>query len=99
MRTEVGGWVYTVRGPRSITKFQMETTSDTPRAKNFLGPSRYIPELDGIRAVAVWMVVCLHLTDVSKLPAQVGAAIPPWLMFALDHGWLGVDLFFIPRAP
>jgi len=41
------------------------------------------------------MVVCLHLTDVSKLPAQVGAAIPPWLMFALDHGWLGVDLFFI----
>lgn len=73
----------------------METTSGAPGATAFLGPSRYIPELDGVRALAVWMVIALHLTDLSRLPGAASGAIPAWLMFVLSHGWFGVDLFFI----
>ena len=73
----------------------MESTAGTPEAKVLPGPGKYIPELDGIRAIAVWMVVSLHLSDTTKLSDNVSASIPQWLASILGHGWLGVDLFFI----
>jgi hypothetical protein len=47
----------------------------------------YVPAFDGIRAVAILPVVCLH----------VGAASLPDgnLLFQLSRGWCGVDLFFV----
>lgn len=51
-----------------------------------------IPELDGLRAIAVLMVMAEHMYDGWKLPPL---AMPRSIFFLLTHGWLGVDLFFI----
>jgi peptidoglycan/LPS O-acetylase OafA/YrhL len=54
-----------------------------------------IPELDGIRAIAIWMVLLVHV--ITAFPNPQGAlTVLPWSMqVALGHGWLGVDLFFM----
>lgn len=54
--------------------------------------SSRVPELDGVRAIAVWWVLLFHLFPnsnpaVSKMPLVVRQII--------SHGWLGVDLFFV----
>lgn len=67
----------------------------TVGVKQRFGAGLHIPELDGIRAAAVWMVVLGHLQGGWTLPAYVKASIPGPLRTALGHGWLGVDLFFV----
>jgi peptidoglycan/LPS O-acetylase OafA/YrhL len=54
-----------------------------------------IPELDGIRAIAIWMVLLVHV--ITAFPNPQGAlSFLPWSMqVAIGHGWLGVDLFFM----
>jgi peptidoglycan/LPS O-acetylase OafA/YrhL len=55
-------------------------------------PARiHVPALDGLRGVAILMVLVLHL---------VGAAAsdpsgPRWLNQIIGAGWIGVDLFFV----
>jgi peptidoglycan/LPS O-acetylase OafA/YrhL len=51
---------------------------------------RYIPELDGVRAVAVTLVLLFHCVIVPE--HGVVAAI---LRHILSKGWVGVDLFFV----
>jgi peptidoglycan/LPS O-acetylase OafA/YrhL len=53
----------------------------------------YFPELDGLRTLAVLMVILLHVLSITDLnPAQIKAH--PLLRFGLN-GQLGVDLFFV----
>ena len=54
-----------------------------------------IPELDGIRAIAIWMVLLVHV--ITGFPNPEGALnFLPWsVQVAIGHGWLGVDLFFM----
>lgn len=54
-----------------------------------------IAELDGFRAIAVWMVILDHLIDGWPLPLESVAWIPRPLFVVVTHGWLGVDLFFV----
>jgi peptidoglycan/LPS O-acetylase OafA/YrhL len=54
-----------------------------------------VPELDGFRAIAVWMVLGAHLVDGWRLPAGALRGVPAPLVFVLSRGWLGVDLFFV----
>jgi peptidoglycan/LPS O-acetylase OafA/YrhL len=54
-----------------------------------------IPELDGIRAIAIWMVLIAHVFYGWSTSEQAFARIPGFVMQAISHGWLGVDLFFI----
>lgn len=57
---------------------------------------RYIPELDGVRAIAVLMVMLMHIlitNDQSK--AALESVAPGVLILLIGHGWLGVDLFFV----
>jgi peptidoglycan/LPS O-acetylase OafA/YrhL len=59
-------------------------------------PAR-IPELDGIRALAIWLVLIFHAVA-TPAATRVGATLTGWhaaLWQAIDHGWLGVDLFFV----
>lgn len=51
---------------------------------------RYQPRLDGIRAIAVTLVLLVHCVP---LPAD-GSRVAWALRHTLSNGWLGVDLFF-----
>ena len=55
--------------------------SPPPKAVN-----RRIPELDGLRGIAILLVLMFHLT-----PAKV----PLLAAYFIQAGWLGVDLFFV----
>jgi len=54
-----------------------------------------VPELDGIRAIAVWMVLLAHAF--YGFPNAPGALdrFPSPILQVISHGWLGVDLFFL----
>ena len=54
-----------------------------------------IPELDGIRSIAIWMVLILHIFYGWVPSDHDFAPIPSFVMLVVGHGWLGVDLFFV----
>lgn len=54
-----------------------------------------IPELDGVRALAIWMVLICHMFYGYPVPDGALSSIPHALLEVIGHGWLGVDLFFI----
>jgi peptidoglycan/LPS O-acetylase OafA/YrhL len=56
---------------------------------------RRIPELDGIRALAIWMVLLAHALFGFTNPSGALASVPAPVLQILGHGWLGVDLFFL----
>ncbi|HYZ16454.1 MAG TPA: acyltransferase [Candidatus Acidoferrum sp.] len=56
-----------------------------------------VGELDGIRAIAIWLVLIIHITMRGDT-ARAGAALQGVgriAFVAVDHMWLGVDLFFV----
>src|SRR5437879_3615839 len=55
----------------------------------------HISELDGIRAIAIWMVLGLHLFVPDEESVQALMRWPEPLLLVIGHGWLGVDLFFV----
>ena len=55
---------------------------------------RRLPPLDGLRAVAVSMVIALHWLVRTPVGARWGVEWPR-LHAVLDLGWCGVDLFFV----
>lgn len=66
---------------------EAEPAIASSRPRSF--PGR-LAALDGIRALAIMMVIVFHTTSIVRLPL-------PWLgPFATPvvHGWMGVDLFF-----
>lgn len=59
---------------------------------------RFIPEVDGLRFIAVSAVVLLHLRGLTIVKHMAGAAIQPseqWLFNLLSIGHCGVQLFFV----
>ncbi len=55
----------------------------------------HIGELDGIRAIAIWMVLVLHVFVPDEESSRALAGFPRSLLLIMGHGWLGVDLFFV----
>jgi len=56
---------------------------------------RRIPELDGIRAIAIWMVLAVHIqAGYDNAPGAL-SFLPRPVRLIFGHGWLGVDLFFV----
>jgi peptidoglycan/LPS O-acetylase OafA/YrhL len=69
-----------------------------PRPESHRGedPANYIPELDGIRGIAVLMVIFHHIAQSFPGFAAKSAAqhvLHAWLRITTP-GWLGVDVFF-----
>ena len=54
-----------------------------------------VPELDGIRALAIWMVLVDHIFLGWPVAENAYARMPGPVFQAISHGWLGVDLFFV----
>lgn len=52
---------------------------------------RHLPALDGIRGLAILVVLLHHFTPA----ATGGTATTRWLLTVLHSGWVGVDLFFV----
>ncbi len=50
---------------------------------------RYLPELDGVRGIAVLLVMVMHFADPDI------HALPHWMMSVLGNGAAGVDIFFV----
>src|SRR5438270_4497146 len=72
---------------RILARFSRETTS-----------GRFIPEMDGLRFVAIAMVILFHLN--GYLAAKSGASLAPgaqsgWLAQVALVGFRGVELFFV----
>jgi peptidoglycan/LPS O-acetylase OafA/YrhL len=56
----------------------------------------YIPELDGIRAIAVLMVVMMHVLAPDDQSSNALLTVAPRVLTGfIGHGWLGVGLFFV----
>jgi peptidoglycan/LPS O-acetylase OafA/YrhL len=56
----------------------------------------HVPELDGVRAIAVLMVVFMHLLTLDEQSSAAFLRVAPRaLNVIIGHGWLGVDLFFV----
>ena len=51
-----------------------------------------IPELDGLRGIAILLVVCLHYIGIQ---GATGGPITKLLHRIVELGWSGVDLFFV----
>lgn len=54
-----------------------------------------VPELDGIRAIAIWMVLVSHMFFGWPVADGAFKYIPRAVLQGISHGWLGVDLFFV----
>ncbi len=54
-----------------------------------------IPELDGFRALAVWLVVVHHAFYAFPFRKDLWANVPSIFVGVVKAGWLGVDLFFV----
>jgi peptidoglycan/LPS O-acetylase OafA/YrhL len=62
----------------------------SPRAKSLSG--RHLPELDGLRGIAVTLVVLFHEFAMVEKPLATPAS---YLSRLCILGWSGVDLFFV----
>lgn len=62
-------------------------------ASRSIHSSRRIPELDGLRGLAIGLVLVWHYLG-SPLDPEIGAAAP-FLRRSLSLAWSGVDLFFV----
>ena len=76
-----------VTNPTNATAVGCTDLADETHAGTIAG--RSIPALDGIRGIAILLVLAYHY--VFFLPEST-----PWhLRRIFDYGWMGVDLFFV----
>jgi peptidoglycan/LPS O-acetylase OafA/YrhL len=67
-------------------------TARASSTHQLLRPDVHVPALDGVRGLAIALVVLLHFAQVLVPPAgTVGEAVAG----VLAQGWVGVDLFFV----
>jgi peptidoglycan/LPS O-acetylase OafA/YrhL len=64
-----------------------------PESSSPLTPSRRIPELDGLRGVAIGLVLCFHYFTIST--ASPSSHLLTYLHASTRLFWSGVDLFFV----
>ena len=64
--------------------------NQTPRG--FEGRSTFI---DALRGVAAFGVACYHITRYEPAPQASREIIPGFLQQWFDHGWMGVQVFFV----
>ena len=63
---------------------------DPPRA--FQGRSTFV---DALRGIAALSVACYHIFRYGPLPELADPVVPGILKLWFDHGWMGVQVFFV----
>jgi len=61
------------------------------RLRRVTTSGRYFPEIDGLRFIAIFSVICFHLYAQTR---KVSSQLPPFLDIIVSHGDRGVRLFF-----
>jgi peptidoglycan/LPS O-acetylase OafA/YrhL len=75
----------------SATTQQVDTSAIPP--DRLSGDKRRIPELDGLRGIAISLVLIHHF--VISLTSPASPLYNRWIHLVLDAAWTGVDLFFV----
>ena len=73
------------QAPNSAAGTSAHSGATSPRVTG------HLPALDGLRGLAILLVLLRHFTEGAELRSKSGR----WLAAALDAGWIGVDLFFV----
>jgi peptidoglycan/LPS O-acetylase OafA/YrhL len=55
----------------------------------------HVPALDGVRGIAIALVLALHFGGAADFPLRISHALGSWLDRLCYAGWTGVDLFFV----
>jgi len=63
-----------------------------PASRAFEGRSTFI---DALRGIAAFSVACYHIYRYGPLPEAAEKAMPRPLAIWFDHGWIGVQVFFV----
>lgn len=61
-------------------------------SRSFEGRSTFI---DALRGIAAFSVACYHIYRYGPLPELAVDYIPTFLQVWFDHGWIGVQVFFV----
>ncbi len=70
-----------------------DSATHRPLSEDFdLAKTKHIPALDGVRGIAIILVLFVHLTPDSHVRAN---RLLEWIYKFLWSGWIGVDLFFV----
>ena len=85
----------TVESPRSTSLYsrEMDHRHSMPSSSAVRPRQERVPELDGLRGTAIFMVVVFHYLEQQGTAAQGG--LTPILQRLVLMGWSGVDLFFV----
>jgi peptidoglycan/LPS O-acetylase OafA/YrhL len=85
--------VLTSAGVKTSTRAPAAAHSATAAKAPSSQPASRIPELDGLRGIAVLMVLTYHLFNYS-MAGRHWTGLGGFAFSATKDGWEGVDLFF-----
>lgn len=78
----------------------LQSPSPYPRPSSGCGSTTYMPTVDGLRGVAILLVLWYHAPFLFRDLPEFSAQQSPWAMLGVFGrmslgGWIGVDLFFV----
>jgi peptidoglycan/LPS O-acetylase OafA/YrhL len=83
---------------RQLTAREDRVVTLVPRLRRITTSGRFVPEIDGLRCLAIAMVVIYHLDDTLRAraaPALRGTWTGSWASHLAQQGHYGVQVFFV----
>ena len=79
---------------------ELQSRSPYSRPFSSYGAFTYMPTVDGLRGIAILLVLWYHAPFLFRDLPEFSAQQPPWAMLGVIGrmslgGWIGVDLFFV----